>query len=440
MQMRAVLRPRSLVNGIMAALAVRECIAAVTLTFEPPRLVGAALGYYADGGFVVSGSDTPATIIMQASPKEAGAPAFVVSTDNGESFAPLNASETAACTSAVGGFNGQPVRAGPSALRNYGSVTSVPNIYANYTAFMSAGGATTFSAVPAGGPAGSGVACVVEDTPISFTGLPLPVTCRVNFGGCPFRLQGGSVVRLADGSYVYSVIVYWGGGFVADASTSLLAFGSADGAAWTFKSVIANASQYAFSQEGPNENALSLLSDGAMLLCVIRMDAGDGMATHPFVNYYAATSTDGGASWATAQEIPNAGCARPQLLHMGAVGNGTVYAAPLLLSGGRWESGGTVDVLLWTNADGMGAPGGWEDPVSVTYWHNALTPNASWAFTPGVNSSTQSPRETTAYTSILALDGGPAPGDTSRRLALTYNRQLTGAADLFFLIPFTLAW
>ncbi len=59
--------------------------------------------------------------------------------------------------------------------------------------------------------------------------------------------------------------------------------------------------------------------------------------------------------------------------------------------------------------------------MSVSYWHNALAANESWAFTSGVN-ATGGNRECMAYTAVVPLDGGPVHGQTSRRLAVTYNR------------------
>ena len=50
-------------------------------------------------------------------------------------------------------------------------------------------------------------------TPVIFQGLPQPATCadpkRPGLFGCPFRTGGGGLVRLADGTLVMSVIVFW---------------------------------------------------------------------------------------------------------------------------------------------------------------------------------------------------------------------------------------
>ena len=78
---------------------------------------------------------------------------------------------------------------------------------------------------------------------------------------------------------------YWGGN--GPYATSVVAYRSTDGGSnWQFASIIANASAFPASQEGPNENDLAVLSDGKTIIAVIRMDAGDGPETHPYKNYY----------------------------------------------------------------------------------------------------------------------------------------------------------
>jgi hypothetical protein len=84
----------------------------------------------------------------------------------------------------------------------------------------------------------------------------------------------------------------------------------------------------------PNEHDLALLPNGDVL-AVVRMDGGDGLATHPYRNYYRTVSSDQGKTWSTLEEIPNVGCARPRLAMLGG-GKG-----PLLLSGGRQKNNGT---------------------------------------------------------------------------------------------------
>ena len=42
---------------------------------------------------------------------------------------------------------------------------------------------------------------------------------------------------------------------------------------------------WSISQEGPNENDVVLLKDGVTLLCVMRIDGGDGVPNHTHVPY-----------------------------------------------------------------------------------------------------------------------------------------------------------
>ena len=41
---------------------------------------------------------------------------------------------------------------------------------------------------------------------------------------------------------------------------------------------------------------------------------------------------------------------------------------------------------------------------------------------------------------LVALDGGPVAGQTSRRMAVFYNRHLAAGSDMLFVMPFTVAW
>lgn len=91
---------------------------------------------------------------------------------------------------------------------------------------------------------------------------------------------------LSQGAYFAThVSRYWGGN--GPYATSVVAYRSTDGGSnWHFASIIANASAFPASQEGPNENDLAVLNDGKTIIAVIRMDAGDGPETHPYKNYY----------------------------------------------------------------------------------------------------------------------------------------------------------
>jgi len=331
------------------------------------------------------------------------------------------------------GFDGVPTPQ-KGGVRNFGTTSTTKNKMANYTSFGSVN-ATSFVASP------QGVVCSIKVANISFAELPHPVSCGMPPGGafgCPFRLEGGDTVVLADGSLLLSAIVYWGGSGVE--ATSVVAFGSTETGIWTYRGTIADASAYPLSQEGPNENALAALADGTTVVSVVRLDAGDGPSSHPYANYTLATSTDGGRTWSKGREL-NAGCARPRLLHLGADGRGGISPAPLLLSGGRWRRGGYAgwDALMWIDSEGD-ATKDFSAPMSLSFWHNALAPNKSWHFTSGVNETTNSNRQTMAYTSILQLDGGPSPGRHSRRLGISYNRHLPPEPDVLFMMPFTVQW
>ena len=239
----------------------------------------------------------------------------------------------------------------------------------------------------------------------------------------------------------------WGGN--GPYATSVLAFTSTDSLTWNFASIIANASDFTSSEEGPNENDLTLLADGSTIMAIIRMDAGDGPETHPYKNYARSISTDGGKSWSTATPIPNVGCARPRLLMLGEANQG-----PLVLTGGRarnrntsgastasckrlsratltWSSdlllGCRADVLLWVNDDGMGTA--WVE-YSLSYWHNVLESNPELQFTAHVN-STSGHRQTTSYTSLLRT--GPSSA------LVTYNMQRDGTPGYVFSMPFDFA-
>ena len=359
-----------------------------------------------------------------------------VSVDGGLTFQAASAAAARNC-SATGGFDGAPiVSALGGALQSLGVVAHVKSPGVNQSAFASALATLAVTAAP------GGLACATlapSDGGITFTGLPRPLACASAqpVFGCPFRVAGGAALRLLDGTLLYSAIVRWAGGG-GGAATSVVAFASGDGTHWTYISTIADAAVLPNSEEGPNENALALLSDGRTVLAVMRLDAGDGERSHPFANYAASTSTDGGMTWTAPAPLANAGCARPKLLHLGSDGAGRVLPAPLLLAGGRHKSAGTSDVLLWVDAAGDGRS--FADAISLSFWHNAKALDPSWRFTPEVNdSSTAAERQTMAYTSLVELDGGFVPGARQRTLGVFYNRKLAGDEKVF-MMPFFVSW
>jgi hypothetical protein len=114
---------------------------------------------------------------------------------------------------------------------------------------------------------------------VSGIGLPDPMGCiQTTCCNCPFRFDSGNTVRLADGSLVISINVYLAPakGEKGDGSSVAFYVSDAEGLAWTFRSYVGRADELQWSGEGPNESTLVLLSDGKTLLCIMRMDAGDG--------------------------------------------------------------------------------------------------------------------------------------------------------------------
>jgi len=337
-------------------------------------------------------------------------------------------------------------------LHNLGSVTAVADRDGKYFAFNSSyADFFIFS----------------DDLPISFTGtrknvsvvfrgLPAPATCgneRHAFG-CPFRTGGRGSVRLADGTLVMSIIVYWGGAHanpnpkLAAEATSVVAFRSADGFEWEYAGTILDAATAHASEEGPNENDLAMLDDGTTILCVCRLDAGDGPLTRPYVPYVALRSTDGGRTWSAPVSLgEGVGCARPRLLSMPAGG--------IVLAGGRL-SPTNRDIIMWSNAAGDGVA--WK-AHSISYQHNLLEPNASLHFDKAVNASTA--RESTSYTSLVRrarsnpLSRSRMESKHSTRAIhlarpsqvatsptggfIVYARHLPPSPDVAFAMPFTLA-
>jgi hypothetical protein len=114
---------------------------------------------------------------------------------------------------------------------------------------------------------------------VSGIGLPDPMGCiQTTCCNCPFRFDSGNTVRLADGSLVISINVFLAPpkGEKGDGSSVVVYGSDAEGLAWTFRSYVGRADELQWSGEGPNESTLVLLSDGKTLLCIMRMDAGDG--------------------------------------------------------------------------------------------------------------------------------------------------------------------
>ena len=150
---------------------------------------------------------------------------------------------------------------------------------------------------------------------------------------------------------VMSIIVYWDGAHaspnatVRETATSVTAFRSRDGYSWEFAGTILDAAGLPESEEGPNQNDLVLLRDNRTLMCVLRVDSGEGpsMRYEPLMRSF---STDMGAQW-SAPETFGAGFAtgHPRLTRMAD--------GQILLSASQL-SPTDRDLLLYRNAAGDG--------------------------------------------------------------------------------------
>ena len=136
-------------------------------------------------------------------------------------------------------------------------------------------------------------------------------------------------MKLADASLVMSIILDWG----------IVAYRSSDGRfVWGYLGTILEAAAAPNSEEGPNENDLALLSGGS-IICVVRLDAGDGrqvrppdMKAHQMLPYAKTVPKGGGKAWSKTSSLVDTrgmmmGCARPRLLGLSG--------GPVVLSGGR---------------------------------------------------------------------------------------------------------
>ena len=249
---------------------------------------------------------------------------------------------------------------------------------------------------------------------ITFSGFPEPVISG-HFSSGGIRFGGTGSVRLRTGALIQTVIVtFKQENFSYPDATSILVFRSVDaGSTWKYLSTLASAQQFPDSQEGPNEMDIILLPDGNTLYAVMRLDAGDGPISHPYVPYHQTISQDGGLTWRHPTPMPHGmGCARPRLLRIGN---------SVLLSGGRMRNLNTSDIILWVNHDVLGHASEWHE-YSISYQHNLKIGlhynNASLAFDSNVNSTTFAPRESNSYTSLVRL--------SETRTLLTYDMHKSG--------------
>ena len=220
------------------------------------------------------------------------------------------------------------------------------------------------------------------DQAFSISGLPHLHGFRVGAASASMWLRDGTMLATS---------VTSGVGTARAGYLSVVTLRSRDGYKWSFGGVVASADEVPYAHEGPSENALAYLANGS-LLCVMRVEGESGHHSP----YISKVSDDEGRSWKHLRSLrawPGAdlapGCVRPRLASL----NGS-----LVLAGGR-PSPTSHDILVWLNEKGDGDE--WR-PFSISYWHNRLSPNASWRMpTFNINVSRRLPRYTTSYTSLV---------------------------------------
>jgi hypothetical protein len=275
------------------------------------------------------------------------------STDGGRSFSPPQKGI------AAGNSGAAVVATSPWSLLSYGHDIPVYS-YPTLLAAASAPSSTVWTATARGSFAQSSAGPAVR-----FVGIPAQLN-----GTAEFLPSGGNAVHLRSGGLVATVVVTPGRDATIDprndstcCNLTVLCFGSPDGSEWHFLSEVASlrslrgvkssienvgggqiggfGSTGLAAEEGANENALTLMSDGVGLLCVMRIDGGDGMPHGYHSPYAMAISRTAGASWEPWQLMrSDIRSARPKLL--------TLPAGPILLVGGR------PGLHVWENPDGRG--------------------------------------------------------------------------------------
>jgi hypothetical protein len=411
--------PAALLLGLAAAQASAAAPPAAKMIFEPPSVAGTT-GFPSD--FQGIGEQSQDVLGKN------GDDGWRSSTDGGRSWRVLALGGGGGGGGQQGGIQGDPpgqhavVVAGPGMLHNMGNATVVGDLDAGYKSFSS-------SFVQEYEAKDGVFSTRVVPRHVKFQGLPDPVTCgnTKHLFGCPFRTSGIGHVALPDGSLVMSVIVYWGGAHaspnatVRETATSVTAFRSRDGGyGWDYAGTILDAAGYPQSEEGPNQNDLVLLADNRTLMCVMRVDSGEGpsMRYEPLVRSF---STDAGVTWTAPETFgPGFATGHPRLTRM-ADGQILLSASQLAPT--------DRDLLLYWNTAGDGKS--WA-PHSVSYWHNALEPDAALRFTPAVNSSPAVPRhgEIVGLTSLIRTEAQAG--------VLVYSRTLNNASLTFamrFAVP-----
>ncbi len=217
-------------------------------------------------------------------------------------------------------------------------------------------------------PAGQRVFDYVP-TGVVITGMPAPVPLILPGLDVVSYSFNGQTLWLDDGTYLATAY----GHFEGDERDSIAAVESTDGANWSVRSIVADASCPVPGRGGPSESAICRLQDGR-IMCVFRVES-----KFPFGQTF---SSDEGRSWTPAAAMPGVFSVQPSLAVMAD--------GAIALSGGR------PGLYLWLNADGSGQR--WQQ-IDILAHHNSCHPQE-----PIVYSEDLSRQQTTAYTEVVAID------------------------------------
>lgn len=217
-------------------------------------------------------------------------------------------------------------------------------------------------------PAGQRVFDYVP-TGVVITGMPAPVPLILPGLDVVSYSFNGQTLWLEDGTYLATAY----GHFEGDERDSIVAVESTDGANWSVRSIVADASCPVPGRGGPSESAICRLQDGR-IMCVFRVES-----KFPFGQTF---SSDEGRSWTPAAAMPGVFSVQPSLAVMAD--------GAIALSGGR------PGLYLWLNADGAGLR--WQQ-IDILAHHNSCLPQE-----PITYSEDLSRQQTTAYTEVVALD------------------------------------
>ncbi len=206
-------------------------------------------------------------------------------------------------------------------------------------------------------------------TGVVITGMPAPVPLILPGLDVVSYSFNGQTLWLEDGTYLATAY----GHFEGDERDSIVAVESSDGANWSVRSIVADASCPVPGRGGPSESAICRLQDGR-IMCVFRVES-----KFPFGQTF---SSDEGRSWTPAAAMPGVFSVQPSLAVMAD--------GAIALSGGR------LGLYLWLNADGAGLR--WQQ-IDILAHHNSCLPQE-----PITYSEDLSRQQTTAYTEVVALD------------------------------------